>query len=188
MENVIDYIKDSKKEQISILDICTGSGCIGISVAKFIKDNNIYSKNLSLTLSDISPEALKIASINAKNLISSSCNYKVVESDLFDGFKNEKFDIITANPPYVSKNEYETLALEVKNEPYNALVSSDNGLFHIKKIIKNAKNHLNPVGLLITEIGENQGKDALDFALQYYNNAKIIKDLANKDRFLRISI
>lgn len=178
VEMAVNYANDTDKT-LSILDMCTGTGCIGLSIAKSCA--NIKE----VLLSDISPFALNIAKKNASHL---GVNVAIIESDLFRNIPKKRFDIITANPPYVSADEYKNLSTEVKKEPRIALLSDDNGLEHIKKIIKGSVDYIKKDGLILIEIGESQGIAVLEFAKAYYPNSQcfIKKDLSGKDRMLSI--
>ena len=116
-------------KNIKILDLCTGSGAIGISIAKNIE-------NCEITLSDISNEALKIAIQNYNNVVGANCvrpqtNYiKIIQSDLFENIK-DKFDIIVSNPPYIKSDVIKTLDKEVQNEPLLALDGGKDGLRYL---------------------------------------------------------
>ncbi|MBR5227310.1 MAG: peptide chain release factor N(5)-glutamine methyltransferase [Clostridia bacterium] len=178
IENAINII--NKNNYSKMLDLCTGSGCIGISVAK---NSNIKEVHLI----DISNEAIEVANSNIKlNNISTKC--KSFVSDLFENLVdlNEKYDIITANPPYITKEEYEELSPFVKNEPYIALVAEDDGLDLYKKIAEQAQNYLNAGGTLMFEIGYKQGEAVRGILNQYdcFTNIKVYKDLNSKDRVI----
>jgi len=142
----LDFLK--KRKNPRILDIGTGSGNIIISIAKN------YPKPAKFFASDTSIKALKIAKENSlfhKTRINFFC------SNLFKAIKKKStFDLIVSNPPYVSKKEYEKVSPEVKNEPKNALIANDNGIFFIKRIINLSEKYLKKNGNLIIEIGDTQ--------------------------------
>lgn len=144
-----DFLKDSQWENNRVLDLCTGSGCIGITLA-------LLNPNLKVDLVDISPEALKVASMNVNN---HALNDRVecIESDLFKNIKN-KYDLIITNPPYVTTSEYESSPEEFKKEPKIALECGDDGLEIISRILSEAKHFLNPNGKLIAEVGVTAAK------------------------------
>ncbi len=176
VEEVINISK--KLENIKILDICTGSGAIAITLAKYIKDSKIYA-------TDISKEAIKIASKNAKkNKVKEQITFLV--SDMFNKIPNQNFDIIVSNPPYIEKNVINNLPKQVKNEPYIALNGGKDGLDFYKIISNNAYKFLNSDGYLCLEIGYNQ-KNYVIKLLENTNKYKDIyckKDLANNDRII----
>ena len=176
VEEVINISK--KLENIKILDMCTGSGAIAITLAKYIKDSKIYA-------TDISEEAIKIASKNAKqNEVKEQITFLV--SDMFGKIPNQNFDIIVSNPPYIEKNVINNLPKQVKNEPYIALNGGEDGLDFYKIISNNAYKFLNSDGYLCLEIGYNQKNNVIKL-LENTNKYKDIyckKDLANNDRII----
>lgn len=133
-----------KEDPLSILDLCCGSGCIGIACGLEYPD-------AELVLADLSSEALTVAEINLGRYEMRK-SAQVVESNLFDNI-SDRFDIIISNPPYVSKEEYESLPAEYGHEPALALVSELDGLAIPLDILKKADEHLNPGGVLVLEVG-----------------------------------
>lgn len=156
-----------------ILDICTGSGCIAISLKKYLTKSNI-------TAVDISKEALDIAKINKEKL---KADIKLLESDCFENIEG-KFDIMVSNPPYIKTKEIETLMDEVKTfEPMLALDGMEDGLFFYDKLLKEGKRYLKKGGRVYFEIGYDQGKTVpLLFQKYGYKDINIRKDLAGLDR------
>ncbi len=131
----------------SLLDIGTGSGCIAIACA-------YYMPECQVTGSDVSPQALQLASENAcRHQLAGRCKW--VESDLFAGLQGQSFDLIISNPPYVPDARRQTLANEYLAEPDLGLYSGTDGLDHAAGILLQASSHLLPDGLLILEIGES---------------------------------
>lgn len=156
-----------------ILDLCTGSGCIGLSVAKLCPQATVV-------LSDISPEALAVAGKNAERL---GCHVTLIESDLFEKIEGT-YDVILSNPPYIPFREIETLMPEVKDyEPRLALDGEEDGLAFYRRIIRQAPEYLNPGGRLVMEIGADQGND-LKHGMEAagFSQVEIRKDLAGRDR------
>jgi len=144
VEKAIEFLKKEKKGYFNILDICTGSGCIGITLKKYF--------NGSLTMSDISKDALFVAKRNAENIIPNE-NYTVVHSDLFSSISGE-FDIITSNPPYLSKFDMDAIInTPVNFEPELALYGGESGFEVPKKIIDSASDYLCSGGFLFMELG-----------------------------------
>lgn len=176
VENVIEIA--NRNENIkSILDICTGSGAVGISLAKFIK-------NVQVDLTDISTDALAIANKNAiANCVSKKCSF--IKSDMFDNL-NKKYDIIVSNPPYIETDVIKQLSKEVQNEPLIALDGGKDGLYFYKKIANEAYKFLNSNGFLALEIGFNQ-KDAVIRILEQtgeYKDIYCLKDFGKNDRVI----
>lgn len=157
-----------------VLDLCTGSGCIAVSIARYTRAR--------VSASDISGEALKVAKTNAeKNLV----KVDFFASDLFDTVIG-KYDIIVSNPPYISKTELETLQTEVRDhEPRLALVAAENGLAFYRKIIAESHEHLTERGVLLMEIGNEQGAAVKDMCLKAgYRNVQVRKDYSGWDRMV----
>lgn len=172
VEKAIEYIY--KFELKSMLDLCCGSGCIGISI---LNNSNINS----CTFVDISEKAIEVTN---KNIIHNKILKKVITtvSDLFTNV-NEKFDIIVSNPPYIPTNDIDNLSKIVKNEPYIALDGGNDGLDKYRKIINDASNYLNHNGYLMLEIGYDQ----LDRIINLINDSNLefiesVKDLGDNDR------
>jgi release factor glutamine methyltransferase len=161
-----------------ILDLCTGSGAIAVSLAKYINNSEI-------TALDISQEALNVAK---KNAISNEVENQItfVNSDMFTNLSNEKFDIIVSNPPYIRKSVIDTLEIQVKNEPYIALNGGEDGLYFYKKIIKEAYQYLKYGGYLCLEIGFDQKIDVIELLEneEKFDNIYSKKDLCNNDRII----
>ncbi|MBR4079523.1 MAG: peptide chain release factor N(5)-glutamine methyltransferase [Christensenellaceae bacterium] len=157
-----------------ILDICTGSGCIAVSIARYTR--------AKVSASDISAKALEVALKNAQtNLV----NISFFESDLFEAAIGQ-FDLITANPPYISKTEIETLQTEViDHEPRLALVAEDNGLAFYKRIAKDAPRYLTPRGTILLEIGNEQGPAVKKlFEKSGFRDVRVQKDYSGLDRMI----
>lgn len=168
-----------------ILDVCTGSGCIAVSVADKYKNNH----NIKITGSDISEKALTVAKQNAESI---GVNVNFILSDMFDAFYDrennakEKFDIILSNPPYIDISEKVYMSEDTKNfEPELALYAKDNGLEFYKKIASNYKKLLNSGGHVIMEIGFKQGNAVADLFKDCYE-VKIIKDISGNDRVIHV--
>ncbi len=175
-----EFIKKHKKgEEIKILDLCTGSGAIGISLSKILGDNAF------VTVSDISEDIIDIVEINSrKNL----ANLGMVSSDLFDNIYG-KYDIIVSNPPYIETDVIKTLSKEVQNEPIIALDGGQDGLDFYRRIVKDAKKFLNENGFLALEIGYNQ-RESVEKLLKEnnYKNIYSQKDLGGNDRIVVANI
>ena len=183
VEEVIKYVeqhcqKELTSTPIKILDLCTGSGAIAISLAKYID----YCE---ITATDISHKAIQIAKLNAeKNLVHKKINF--IESDMFENIKETEFDIIVSNPPYIETRIIPTLSKEVQKEPHIALDGGNDGLDFYKIIINNADNYLKTGGAIFLEIGYNQKNKVIDYINQTKNETKPIcfKDLGGNDRVI----
>jgi ribosomal protein L3 glutamine methyltransferase len=145
-----DFLDSAKWQNHRVLDLCTGSGCIGISLA-------LLNPDIQVDLVDISPEAINVANINIKKHHLET-RVTAIQSDLFKNLNNNQYDLIITNPPYVSQKDYKNTPIEFKNEPKLALESGKDGLDIIHQILSQAKNHLNPEGLLIAEVGYASAK------------------------------
>ncbi len=170
----IERNKTWRQGKIKILDLCTGSGVIGISLMKHLDNVEMYA-------ADISKEALKVAKENAEY---HHVAIQWIESNLFENI-NTFFDVIISNPPYIETDVIETLSKEVQNEPNIALDGGTDGLTFYKKIIKEAKKYLKPNGYLGLEIGYQQ-KEKVRKLLEenQYEQIYVKKDLASNDRVL----
>ena len=176
VEEVINISKKINAKKI--LDLCTGSGAIAVSTAKYIDKSQI-------TATDISKEALEIAKKNAKkNNVENQI--KFLQSDLFKNIPNEKYDIIVSNPPYIKRDIIKTLDKQVQNEPIIALDGGWDGLDFYRKIIDKAYEFLKYKGYLCLEIGYDQKEDVIDIIKQkgVYIDAYSKKDLYGKDRIV----
>ena len=176
-ELIVDLVLNQfdKKSKLNILDLGTGSGVIGITLSKF------YPNSL-ITISDISPKALKVANKNIKKHKVSNVNS--IESNWFVAFKEEKiFDLILTNPPYIAKGDVHLTNLEINYEPSNALVSANNGFSDIFKIIDSAANFLKPQGKLFIEHGYTQADKVKNYLQKkYFDTIKQHRDINHKIR------
>lgn len=169
VQAIIDIVKEN---EIEILDLCTGSGAIGISLCKNLTNAKIFA-------SDISEIALEVAKKNANF---HNAEIEFIKSDLFCNIKG-KFDIIVSNPPYIETAEIDKLSKEVKNEPKIALDGGIDGLDFYRNISNNAQFFLENNGILAVEIGYNQGKAVEEMFINCgFKNVKILKDLSQNDR------
>lgn len=175
VENTINYIKKLFNKNISIIDIGTGTGCIGITLKKELKD-------VDVTITDISRKVLNVAKYN-----SNGENINLIKSNLFDNIDN-KYDVLISNPPYISFNE-KIMDIVKNNEPKKALYANNNGLYFYEEILKNAKKILNKEFLIAFEIGYRQKEDIIRIINKYFENVQIEckKDLNNKDRMIFIT-
>ena len=175
---VEEVINEYKEKKCEILDLCTGSGAIAISLAKYINESNIVA-------SDISMKALQIAKLNAeKNLVRKKIEF--IESDMFNKIYKDDFDIIVSNPPYIKTKVIEELDKQVKNEPYIALDGGADGLKFYKIIIKNAYKYIKNEGKVFFEIGYDQKNELINLFKEnnHYENIYSKKDLGGNDRII----
>ena len=174
VEEVIKIAKKIKAKKI--LDLCTGSGAIAISLAK-------YLENIQLTAVDISRKALDIAMANAKN---NHVQDKItfVESNLFQDLRQEKYDLIVSNPPYIRRKELETLDREVRKEPRLALDGGEDGLDFYRNIMDKGYEYLKYGGYICLEIGYDQKEEVMQIIedKKHYMGTYCKKDLYDNDR------
>ena len=195
VEDVISVIKDgvlrgeslegTGRREWDILDLCTGSGAIGISLAKLLTGVKV-----NVTCSDVSKAALEVARKNAGKL-GVSKNIKFAEGDMFapfDGrFKKKKFDLIVSNPPYIESAVIQTLQTEVRDhEPVSALDGGEDGLDFYRIIAGEAVGFLKKRGVLFLEIGCDQGNAVRELLTEAggYSDIRCLKDLAGRDRII----
>lgn len=171
-----------KKKEYEVLDLCCGSGAIGLSLAKICP-------NTKVTLSDISKDAIEVARENAQRIDAGKVTFE--KGNLltpFKGrFKNKKFDLIISNPPYIKTSVIPTLQTEVRDhEPMLALDGGADGLDFYRQIIKDAPNCLKKEGILMLEIGHDQKEElcALLAESEKFSRITPLKDLAGRDRII----
>ena len=175
VEEVIKNI--DPKENIKILDMCTGSGCIGISLAKYIE-------NVKVTLVDISQKTIEIAKKNAiQNNVEDKSEF--IQSNMFENIR-EKFDIIVSNPPYIKTDVIQTLDKQVQKEPHIALDGGKDGLDFYKILINESYKYLKKGGKIFLEIGYDQKQEVENLVKQSkkYKKIEAIKDLSQNDRVI----
>ncbi len=182
VEAVINYCKNITNtipnKNIKILDLCTGSGAIAISIAKYVENTEIIA-------TDVSTKAIQIAKLNAeKNLVHTKI--KFIESDMFSNINDENFDIIVSNPPYIETDIISTLNAEVQKEPLLALNGGPDGLNFYRLIINNGGKYLKNNGKLFLEIGYNQKNSLFNLINNsaMFSNPSCIKDFGNNDRVI----
>lgn len=171
-----ELILKDKKKNLNILDMCTGSGCIAVSIMHDFKD----IKNINMYAADISEDALIVAKKNAE--LNNVNNITFIKSDYFSNIPNITFDYILSNPPYIKTKEIDTLEPQVKNfEPVIALDGGNDGFDAYRKIISQSKNFLS--GSLLLEAGIHQAEQiAIIMKEQGFQNIYSKKDLNNIDR------
>ncbi len=170
VEEVINIWKQNVTKKI--LDICTGSGAIAVSLKKQLE-------NVEVTASDISSSALEIAKKNAKN---NDVEVQFICSDMFENITS-KFDLIVSNPPYIENSVIKILAKEVQNEPYIALAGGEDGLSFYRIIAKQGKQFLQSNGAIAVEIGYNQKESVMKlFEVEGYKEIYCKKDYLGNNR------
>ena len=180
VEEVMRYLHDGNR----ILDMCTGSGCILLSLLH-------YSNHCSGIGADISKEALTVAAENTEKIAAmkrpnpwDEKTVELIHSDLFSNVPEEKFDIIVSNPPYIASAVIPTLMEEVRvHEPMSALDGMEDGLFFYRKIVAESRNYLVKEGMLFFEIGHDQGQAVSDMMAEAgFMEITVVKDFAGLDR------
>ena len=175
---VLEYIKKSKKDSFRILDLCTGSGIIAITLKK-----EIVEKYTEIVASDISEKALSIAIENANN---NNANITFIKSDLFDNISG-KFDLIISNPPYISYKNKITIKNNVLNyDPHLALFAEEDGIYFYRKIIENAVHYLSKAGVIFFEIGYDQKEKILELGKNNNFITTVYKDINDRDRIAKL--
>ena len=192
VSDILDYVKAHKTKEINLLDMCTGSGCLGLSITQGVECKS-NSTTINTSLVDISSKALKVAKknwlYNISNVFKDNMYLKNVEfirSDLFQNVQS-KYDVIVCNPPYIKRGHLENLEIEVKDfEPRLALDGGEDGLDFYRKIIEVAPNYLDDLGLrsIYFEIGIDQSGDIVKLLKKDFEDIKILKDYANIDRYI----
>lgn len=172
VEQVVSYIKD---DEIKVLDMCTGSGCIAVSVDRMCV-------NADVTAADISEKALKVA---GENNMRNKGGVTFVQSDMFENIHGT-YDIIVSNPPYIPTSDIEALMEEVReHEPHLALDGSADGLKFYREICRNADNYLNKNGKVFLEIGYDQGGTVPELLRENgFTDIQVLKDLSGNDRMV----
>lgn len=173
---VEEIIKKFDEKSPKIIDICSGSGAISVSLAYYLKNANVYA----LDKYGICTET------TAKNAKFNNADVKVLQADVFDDFINENdFDCIVSNPPYIEKNTIKTLSEDIKNfEPEYALNGGEDGLTFYRRITEIASSILKIGGILAYEIGYNQASEVSNIisSTNCFKNIQIIRDLSGNDR------
>lgn len=175
---VQEYLKVAKKED-DILDLCTGSGCIAITVQKKLAEK--FNNSNFVVASDVSKKALDVAKKNALKL---GADVKFIRSNMFEKI-NKKFDVILSNPPYIKNGDLQTLDIEVKNyDPLISLDGGEDGLKFYRIIAKNAKNYLKSHGKIFLEIGFDEATQVVELLKNNGFDCFVKKDYNNIDRLV----
>lgn len=198
---IISKIENNSDKIFTICDMCTGSGCIAISVFRTLVDSHKIplSKMPKFTLVDISEKALQIARKNAESLCSKDelCNFHFIKSNLFENIQYS-YDVILTNPPYIPHSMVQKLLQDGRSEPVLALdgditlfgeraktedgKEKDDGLEIIRNLIPQCKSHLSPMGIVLMETGEYNAEETSQIAKNYGFKTEIFTDLENQLR------
>lgn len=171
---VVEYVKITKKNNLRILDLCTGSGIIAITLKKELSQFSI-----DVVASDISKEALEVAKENAKTHIA---DIRFIQSDIFNNI-DDKFDIIVSNPPYIDRKDEVTMEDNVlKYDPHLALFAEEEGMYFYRNITEQANSYLNANGVIFFEIGYDQKDKIVKLADMNGYHAEVYKDINGRDR------
>lgn len=190
VEQALEKIRSIENKKIQVLDLCTGSGAIAISIANQLQTiaQIMQVKEYQILATDISDKALEVA---RKNATQNQVQIQFLQSDMFSNLKGMEFDIIISNPPYIETNIIETLSKEVKQEPRIALDGGEDGLKFYREILENAKQYLKKDGYVLVEIGYDQGEKILRLWQELKENCQLelitkepIKDLGSNDRVM----
>ncbi|MBQ1328041.1 MAG: peptide chain release factor N(5)-glutamine methyltransferase [Eubacterium sp.] len=180
---VIEALKKAREKgnALKVLDMCCGSGCIGISYYLERKKEGVED---AVSLVDISEYAIALSNENKNKL---NADVKIIKSDLYSEISDEKYDLILSNPPYIRTADIEDLMAEVKDhEPHLALDGTENGLYFYKRIIEGLKEHLNDNGSIIFEIGCDQYEAVKGLLVEAaFKDIEVVKDLAGLDRVVK---
>ena len=171
---VIEYVKKTNKNNLKILDLCTGSGIIAITLKKELDEILI-----DIVASDISEEAIEVSKENAQY---HNADVRFIQSDIFNNI-DDKFDIIVSNPPYIDRKDEVTMQDNVlKYDPHLALFAEEEGMFFYRKIIEQAKDYLKENGVMFFEIGYDQRDKIINLSEKNDYLAQVYKDINNRDR------
>ena len=171
---VIDYIRKNNLTNIKILDLCTGSGIIGITLKKELEEFDV-----KILASDISSRALTVAKENASSL---EVDISFAESDLFSNIQ-DKFDIIVSNPPYIAHDDKKTIKENVLNyDPHLALFAGEEGMYFYRNIIEKSRSYLNEKGIMFFEIGYDQKEKIITLGENNKFETVVYKDINSRDR------
>ena len=171
---VIDYIRKNNLTNIKILDLCTGSGIIGITLKKELEEFDV-----KILASDISSRALTVAKENASSL---EVDISFAESDLFSNIQ-DKFDIIVSNPPYIAHDDKKTIKENVLNyDPHLALFADEEGMYFYRNIIEKSRSYLNEKGIMFFEIGYDQKEKIITLGENNKFETVVYKDINGRDR------
>lgn len=177
-EELVEFVLKKIKDNEKIIDIGTGSGVIAVTL-------KMYKKNCNMTALDINEKSIEVAKRNAESILGEKHNIEFICGDATKYKTENKFDIAVSNAPYVPENSIDLLEKDIFYEPTIALFSGSDGLSFYREFIKNLKNILKKGGAFFFEIGINQSEEIIRICKENsIENAKILKDLNNIDRFI----
>ena len=183
----LEKIQSIQDRRVQMLDLCTGSGAIAISIAKKMQE---IAEEYQVIATDISDKALEVAQRNARqNQVQKQIQF--LQSDMFSNLKEREFDVIVSNPPYIETKVIQTLSKEVRKEPRIALDGGEDGLQFYRLILENARQYLKNEGYVLLEIGYDQGEKMIKLWQELKGNCQLelitkepIKDFGNNDRVM----
>ena len=158
--------------KMQVLDLCTGTGALGIAIKKL-------RPGCSVTLSDLSADALSLAKENALRL---QADVRILQGDLFAPVADERFHVIVSNPPYIPQGLQGTLQKEVEKEPAMALFAGEDGLSFYRRIAREAPLHLNEKGVLVLECGDDQAAAVAALLAEAFEDIHIFRDMDGHER------
>lgn len=171
---VIEYVKATNRNNLKILDLCTGSGIIAITLKKELEQVSV-----DIIASDISEKAIEVAKENAQN---HNADIRFIQSDIFNNI-DDKFDIIVSNPPYIDRKDEVTMQDNVlKYDPHLALFAEEEGMYFYRKIIEQANDYLDENGVIFFEIGYDQKDKIIKLADMNGYSGEVYKDINGRDR------
>lgn len=171
---VIEYVKATNRNNLKILDLCTGSGIIAITLKKELEQVSV-----DIIASDISEKAIEVAKENAQN---HNADIRFIQSDIFNDI-DDKFDIIVSNPPYIDRKDEVTMQDNVlKYDPHLALFAEEEGMYFYRKIIEQANDYLDENGVIFFEIGYDQKDKIIKLADMNGYSGEVYKDINGRDR------
>lgn len=171
---VIEYVKATNRNNLKILDLCTGSGIIAITLKKELEQVSV-----DIIASDISEKAIEVAKENAQN---HDADIRFIQSDIFNNI-DDKFDIIVSNPPYIDRKDEVTMQDNVlKYDPHLALFAEEEGMYFYRKIIEQANDYLDENGVIFFEIGYDQKDKIIKLADMNGYSGEVYKDINGRDR------
>ena len=171
---VIEYVKVNNKNNLKILDLCTGSGIIAITLKK-----ELDRISIDVVASDISEEAIEVAKENAQY---HDADVRFIQSDIFNNI-DDKFDIIVSNPPYIDRKDEVTMQDNVlKYDPHLALFAEEEGMYFYRNIVERSVNYLNENGVIFFEIGYDQKNKIIELADMNGYQAEVYKDINGRYR------